>query len=124
MRKLKISFGLFVAALLLAAAASATEFDRSCSVTGGSSQRLSAVLTACGYGGGLNLKELTVRNPDSAANDLYVGQSGVDSTTGYKLSPGQSHTWRSSGGTDVIASTDKYLWVSSTQNVDLTVRAQ
>lgn len=114
------------AALLFATPlpARAAEFNRSCSVTGASAQQLSTVLSACGYSGVVSLAELTLRDPDAAANDLYVGQSDVDATNGYKLAPGDSKTWRATSPQDVIEAGRIYLFVASTQNIHISLRSK
>lgn len=108
----------------LAPPAVAADYNRQCGVTGGSAQQLSSVLSACGYSGTVSLQELTVRNPDSAANDLYFGQSDVNSSNGFKLAPGESMTWRASDRSDVIDAGRVYLFVSSTQNAALSLRSK
>jgi hypothetical protein len=102
----------------------AAEYNRACSVTGGSAQQLSAVLSTCGYTGVVSLQELSVKDPDDAANDLYVGQSDVSSANGYKLSPGDSKTWRASNQGDAIDATRFYLSVATTQNVMISLRSK
>lgn len=124
MKRLRLTLMLLAAFGLCALPARAAEFDRTCSLTGGSAQRLSVVMAACGYVGSFALKELTIANPDDAANDIYIGQAGVDSTTGYRRRPGDSKTYHSTGGTDVIQAADKYLYVATTQNVMISARAQ
>jgi hypothetical protein len=104
--------------------ARAGEFNRQCSVTGASAQQLSAVLSTCGYSGVVSLQELTVRNPDSAANDLYVGQSDVAAANGFKLAPGESITWRASNQGDQVEAGRLYLYVSSTQNAAISLRSK
>jgi hypothetical protein len=112
------------AAPLLASRTFASEYDRQCSVTGAAAQQLSSVLSTCGYSGTVSLQELTVRNPDSAANDLYVGQSDASSANGFKLAPGESMTWRAASQTDSIDAGRKYLYVSSTQNAAISLRSK
>jgi hypothetical protein len=124
MRRLQLTLCLLAALGLCAVPVRASEFDRKCSVTGGSAQRLSVVLTACGFTGSLNVKELTIKNPSASANSFYVGGSTVDASTGYEIEAGESKTYRSSGGTDVIVTTDKYLFVSSTQSGYFYARSQ
>jgi hypothetical protein len=123
-RKTKLTLCLLAAACFFALAVRATTWNRTCSVTGGSAQRLSTVLTTCGFAGTLALKELTVKNPDAATYDLYVGSSDVDATNGYKLSPGDSKTWRSSGGTDVVEPSQMYLYQTTTESKSFSARAQ
>lgn len=105
-------------------AASAAEFTRSCSVTGGSAQQLSAVLTACGYTGVVSLQELSVKDPASAANNVYIGQSDVSAANGYELEPGDSKTYRASNQGDQIEAGRIYLFVASTQNVMISLRSK
>lgn len=113
-----------VAALALGAVAYANSFVRACSVTGGSAQQLSAVMATCGYAGTNQLQELTVVNPDAAANDLYVGQSDVSAANGLKLAPGVSITFRAASQQDVVDAGRLYLFVSSTQNAHLSARSK
>lgn len=118
MKKLKLIFVFLILAALFSGAVRAAEFNRSCSVTGGSAQRLSTVLTTCGYTGAYSVRELTITNPDDAANDLYVGRSDVDATNGVKYVPGASRHRMNSDITQI------YLFVSSTQNVYISVSTQ
>lgn len=111
-------------ALLAPPRARAAEFNRKCSVTGGSAQQLSAVLSACGYTGVVSLAELSLKDPEDAANDLYVGQSDVDSTNGYKIAAGDSKTWRATNPQDIIEASRLYLYVSSTQSVFVSLRSK
>ncbi|HEX8503715.1 MAG TPA: hypothetical protein VF659_24230 [Pyrinomonadaceae bacterium] len=104
--------------------ASAAEYNRSCSVTGGSAQSLSSVLSTCGYSGAVSLQELTIRNPDSAANTLYIGQSDANASNSFPLAPGESITWRASNQGDLIDAGRLYLYVSSTQNAALSLRSK
>lgn len=117
-----------VALLLLAAFAltafASTHFNRSCSVTGGSAQALSQVLSTCGYSGPVSLNELTIINPDTAANDLYVGQSDVNASTGVKLLPGASLSFDATSPQDTVDAGRLYLFVSSTQNAHLSARSK
>lgn len=110
--------------LALALAAPAGEYNRSCPVTGGSAQQLSAVLSACGYSGVLSLQELSIKDPDSAANSVFVGQSDVSAANGYELQPGDSKTWRASNQGDQIEAGRIYLYVASTQNVMISLRSK
>jgi hypothetical protein len=102
----------------------AAEYNRKCSVTGAAAQQLSAVLSACGYTGVISLAELSLKDPDDATNDLYVGQSDVDATNGYKISIGDSKTWRATNPQDQIESGRIYLFVASTQSVYISVRSK
>jgi hypothetical protein len=123
MRKLKlVTLSLFLG-LVLVVSVFAAEFDKTVSVTGGSAQRLSTVLVANGWTGPYQLKELTITNPNTATLTIYVGQSTVV-TDGRPLEPGESITYRSSGSGDGIDSTQKFIYVSSTQNVGISARAQ
>jgi hypothetical protein len=119
---------LYVAALLtanaLAISAYASSFNRSCSVTGAAARQLSGVLSTCGFTGANQLQELTVINPSGAANNLYVGQSDVDASNGVELLPGTSITYRAASQQDVIDATRIYLYVSSTQNSQLSARSK
>jgi hypothetical protein len=104
--------------------ARANEFNETCSVTGGSAQKLSTVLTACGYADYTGLRELSLLNPDDAANDLYIGRSNVSASHGYKRSPGDSKTWRAAGDADQIQAGQIYLYVATTQNVMISLRSK
>lgn len=123
--RLAVASALVALALLLATNAYASKhFARTCSVTGGSAQRLSAVLTTCGYSGSFFFREVGLRNPDAAANTLYYGQSDVNASNGVPLQPGDSYTWRSSAQDDANDAAQIYLFVSSTQNAEIATRAQ
>ncbi len=111
-------------ALLAPPAARAGEYNRKCSVTGGSAQQLSAVLSACGYTGVVALSELSLKDPDDAANDLYVGQSDVDATNGYKIGIGDAKTWRASSPQDIIEASRMYVYVSTTQGIYVSLRSK
>lgn len=113
---------LLVCFALLAPPARAAEFNRACSVTGGSAQQLSTVLSACGYSGVVSLDELTLKNPSAAANTLYIGQSDVDATNGYEVEAGGSATRRT--GSVPIQSERIYLFVATTQNVMVSLRSK
>jgi hypothetical protein len=118
-------FTLLLAAVMLfvaVASADSRHFNRTCSVTGGSAQRLSTVLSTCGHTGTVNATELTIQN--SAAANLYVGQSDVDATNGYVLEPGTSSTRRSSNPADPIDTSQIYLFVAVTQNAGFSVRTR
>ena len=119
-----VALALVLALALAGVALGNTVFNRQCSVTGASAQQLSAVLSTCGYTGTVSLQELTVRNPDSAANDLYVGQSDASAANGFKLAPGESVTWRASNQGDQIEAGRLYLFVSSTQNAAVSLRSK
>lgn len=114
----------FFLLLFFALTVLASEYNRSCSVAGGSPQSLSSVLSTCGYSGVVSLQELTVRNPDTASNDLYVGQSDVSAANGFKLAPGESMTWRATNQGDAIDAGRLYLFVSSTQNAGFSLRSK
>jgi hypothetical protein len=123
MRKLKLTLGLLLI-VALCATAFAAEFDKTVSVTGGSGQRLSAVMTANGYNGGLLLKQLIVCNPAGSANTLYIGNAPtVDATTGFPLSAGACINWSAPEGGTGIDSTQKYLYTATTQNEAISARA-
>lgn len=124
MRKMFAALLAAVLLLVMTPHTRAAEFNRSCSVTGGSAQQLSTVLSACGYSGGVSLQELTLKDPDAASNDLYVGQSDVDASNGYKIAIGDSKTWRASNQTDVIEATRMYVFVASTQNIHISLRSK
>jgi hypothetical protein len=111
-------------ALLAPPSARAAEFNRACSVTGGSAQQLSTVLSACGYAGVVSLQELSLKDPDAAANPLYVGQSDVSAANGYELAPGDSKTWRATNQGDAIDAGRLYLYVATTQNVMTSLRSK
>jgi hypothetical protein len=124
MRRLKLTLCLLAALGLSAVPVPAASLNRACSVTGGSAQRLSTVMTVCGWTGSYNLTELVITNPDDAANDLYVGESDVSTVNGVRYRPGDSRHRRSTGSGDPIQATAAYLWVSSTQNVFISARSQ
>jgi hypothetical protein len=115
---------LALALVLTLSALGNTFYNRQCSVTGGSAQQLSAVLTTAGYAGPLSLQELTIVNPSAAANDLYFGQSDVSTANGVKLSPGDSYTMRATNQTDQIDATRIYLYTASTQNAAVILRSK
>ncbi|MDQ3920280.1 MAG: hypothetical protein M3348_17595 [Acidobacteriota bacterium] len=116
-----------VAALLLTllvVAAFGSQWNRQVSVTGGSAQRLDGVLAAGGYSATAMLAELTICNPPSNANTLYVGQSDVDATNGVPLAPGDCKTERATNPQDAIQAAQIYLYVSGTQNAAFSVRSK
>lgn len=121
---LALALALALAVWPAAPASANTSFTRSCSVTGGSAQSLSGVLTACGYAGVLSLQELSVKDPDAAANSVYVGQSDVSAANGYELAPGDSKTWRATNQGDMIEAGRLYLFVATTQNVMISLRSK
>jgi hypothetical protein len=122
MRKLKLITLNLLFVLVFTFSAWATEFDKTVSITGASAQRLSTVLVANGWTGAYTLKELTITNYDDGALTIYVGQSTV-ATDGYSLPPGHSFTWRSSGSGEGIDTTQKYIYVASTQNIGISCRS-
>lgn len=124
MKLRRIILTLTLAMMLGVVADSTTVFNRTCSVTGGSAQRMSTVLSTCGYTGNPVLTEYTILNPSTAANSVFVGQSDVDATNGYEIEPGTTSTRRSFGPSDPIESNRIYLFVSSTQNVSFSVRGR
>jgi hypothetical protein len=123
MRKLRLILLVLVLSLT-ALAFDARNFNRTCSVTGGSAQQLSAVLATCGYTGTANATWLTIKNPSSAANSLFVGQSDVDGTNGYELEPGTTSSRPSTAPTDPIDLSQIYLFTASTQNASFSVRTR
>lgn len=98
------------------------EFAKRVSIAGGSpAPQISAALSTAGYLGGSQLDELTIKNPSANANSLYLGSSStVTSTTGFELAPGVSITYRS--GARAVDASRLYLFTSSTQNAEITLR--
>lgn len=112
-----ISFGL----LLFFVVTTFAEFHRLASVTGGSGQRLTTVLTTAGYTGGDHVDELILCNPTGSANTLYLGSaSSVNASTGFPIVAGTCERWRAAGR-PVDLST-YYLFVATTQGAAISVR--
>lgn len=124
MKLRRIILTLILAMALGVVADSTTVFNRACSVTGGSAQRMSTVLSTCGYTGNPVLAEYTILNPSTSTNSVFVGQSDVDATNGYELEPGTTSTRRSFGSSDPIESNRIYLFVATTQNVHFSIRGR
>jgi hypothetical protein len=114
---------LLLSSFALSALAS-THFARSCPVTGASPQKLSAVLSACGFSGVATMQELTIKNPDAAAGTLYVGQSDVSAANGFALAAGDSLTERAASQQDPIPAESIYLFVASTQSAHFVARSK
>lgn len=121
MRKVLIT-GLVFSLLTVAVVAANTTFIRRTSITGGSAQQLSSVLSTAGFTGTTSLQELTLRNPPANANDLCIGQSDVSASTGLCLQPGESLTMRAVSQQDAIYTSQIYLYVSSTQDASILAR--
>lgn len=117
MKKPMIVFALMV---LAAAIAFAGEYNRRVSVTGASPQRVSTLMNTAGYNGTMLVDEWTACN--SGAATVYIGQNNVSASNGFALASGDCKTERkASVGIDL---TQKYLYVASTQNVDISLRSQ
>jgi|SRR5712671_3309489 len=115
----------FALALIFTVPVFAKDFSATCSVTGGSPQRLSTILVANGYTGDgaiMQLDLLTICNPSANANHLYVGQSNVSSTNGYDLAPGVCNTWPP--GTRFTDASQVYLWTATTQSEMISLRSR
>jgi hypothetical protein len=124
MRKLRAILFVLVLCVTAIALPDARNFNRKCSVTGGSAQQLSAVLATCGYTGTTSATWLTIKNPSTAANSLFVGQSDVDGSNGYEVEPGASSSRPSTNPADPVDLSQIYLFVSSTQNAYFSVRTR
>lgn len=114
--------GSLVLIILLAITVFASHYNRTISVTGGSPQRLSSVLSGDGYGGSFLLDELTICVPSTNTNTLYLGQSNVSSSNGFPLEPGSCYTQRSA--TTPIDAGAIYLRVSSTESEQFSLRSR
>jgi hypothetical protein len=123
MRKLRLIL-LVLALSLSTLALDSRNFNRTCSVTGGSAQKLSDVLVTCGYTGTSNATWLTIKNKSSAANTMYVGQADVDATNGYPVEPGSTISRPSTNTADPIDLSQIYLFVASTQTGSFSVRTR
>jgi len=109
--------------LIVTVAYAADQYNRQVSVTGGSPQRLSAVLATAGYAGTMSLDELELCNPSGAANTLYVGEPDVSSTNGYPVAAGGT-CWHQQAADRPIDATKLYLRVATTQNVVVSLRSR
>lgn len=94
-------------------------FNKLVSVTGGSAQRLSTLLTANGYTGSMIGTRLSITAPSGAS--LFTGSSSsVDNTTGTEWLAGDTYSEHASGlYGDVIDPSQIYLYLASTANVNL-----
>lgn len=124
LKRAGLKLAAFAVAALVALTVYAGSFNRTCSVTGGSAQQLSSVLSTCGYTGANQLQELIIVNPSTATNTLYVGQSDDSAVNGLPLLPGESITYRAASQQDAIPATGIYLFVSSTQNAGFSARSK
>lgn len=120
MRKLKPILGLLLIATLCVTAF-ATEFDKTASVTGGTSQRLSAVLVANSWAGTLRAQTFTVCNPAGSANTVYLGNASTDTTSGFPILAGDCFTKPVLPLPDGYDLTSQWLYVATTQNVGISV---
>jgi hypothetical protein len=123
MRKLKLSLTIFVVACLFALSVYAAEFDKTVSVTGGTSQRLSAVLVTGGWAGSYQLKTMTICNPASSANTLFLGNASTDTTSGFPLLAGDCDTFPVLPQGDGYDSTQFWLYVATTQNAAISAHS-
>jgi hypothetical protein len=127
-KKLRLVFAASVAALMIASAmyqsVLAAEWNRTFSVTGGSAQRLSVVLSNSGYSGTDLVDELTICNPAAAANTLYLGQSDVNTSNGVPLEAGDCKTARAVSTSNPINTGQTYLYVATTQSANFSVRSK
>lgn len=97
-------------------------YNRRISVSGGSPQRLSTVLSGAGYLGTMALDELTVCVPNANSNTLYIGQSDVSTSNGFALAPGTCFTQR--GSTTAIDASSIYIRVVSTESESFSLRSR
>jgi hypothetical protein len=103
-----------VVALTIHITVLATDFNQSISITGGSAQQLSAVLTGAGYSGPPDqVQWITICVPSTNANTLYLGGSNVSAANGFPLKPGQCNTLPPSSVP--IKTSSIYLFVTSTE---------
>lgn len=122
MKRLALVFILLVCSVAFAS----THFVKMCSVTGGSGQRLSTVLTTAGYTGSVAVMDLEICNPSDATNALYIGSvSTVNASTGAKLVQGQCRHFPGSTVMHDFNDTSKiWLFVATTQNAEIWVRSR
>lgn len=81
-----------VLSLVLTVFALDTEWAGTFTVTGGSSQRLSSMLSVAGYTGLYNVDSVTWCNPSTNAGNMVFGKQNITMSTGFILTPGQCYT--------------------------------
>ncbi len=111
--------------LLLAITVFAKDWSRTFSLTGGSPQRLSTVITANGYTGFdaiTSLDVLTVCNPTASTVTLYFGQSDVNASNGFPLVAGICYTWPP--GTRPSDAQNIFLFKATTENIHVSIRSR
>jgi hypothetical protein len=123
MRKIKLIPALLALSCCFALAVSAAEFDKTISVSGGSSQRLSTLLTTAGYAGSYNLRTLTICNPSTSANTLYIGDTSTDTTSGFPVEAGACYTYPPLPSGDAYPATGFWLYTATTQNAGISAHS-
>lgn len=106
-----LSFGLAVHA----------EFIRQVGISGGAARELYNTLQRTGYQGQPGLDELMICNKKTNSANMWYGyQSSMDSASGNVIEPGACVSWRA--GFKPINTTQIFIYVASTQNMEVTLR--
>lgn len=100
----------------------APEFSRLVSIPGGTpAQRLSVSLGNAGYTGSSAMDELTICNPSTNANTMYLGSaSNVNASTGFPLEQGSCISYRAAGRP--VEASAYFIYVAATADAAITLR--
>lgn len=112
--------------LILAVTVFGRDFSKTFSVSGGSAQQLSTLLVASGYSGPPDqIHTITICVPDANVNTLYIGQSNVNASNGFPVSPGSCDTVSmTSGSATPIQTSGIYVYIATTENESFQVHGQ